>query len=189
MPYRLKVPNPVVVAALALSLSKALIAQTDARDDLPQRPDLFVIRDTSAEFLNNSILPDMQATLVPVLRFMFPAVHPELAERFATGIALKTRPDLPELRVRVLWLSNAQADSIFQEGGPDGRGWERFRARYPGAVGVTEVSPVVFSSDFDQAMVYLGTQSDYVDGGGYVFLFEQRDSVWRLIALQSIWVS
>jgi hypothetical protein len=156
----------------------------------PQRPELFVIRDTTAELLTRFGSQDVEVTRVPsLLRFMFPAARPDLAERFVRGITVRMHPELPELRVPVTFLSAAQADSLFQNVEPTLHGWDRFRARYPGAVGLTEVSPVVFDADATQALVYIGTQSDYFEGAGYVLLFERQDGTWRLLAHQQVWVS
>lgn len=161
----------------------------DMTDEPVKRPELLVIADTTGDVLNRIMLPNMRLKLVPMLQYMFPAARPDLIERFAAAIKLRERPDLPPLRVPVTFLTAAAGDSLFKDGGADSRAWRRFRARYPGAVGITEVSPVAIGADGGQALLYIGTQRDYVDGQGFVLFFERRDGAWRLIAHQSLWVS
>ncbi|MBN2387598.1 MAG: hypothetical protein JXB85_11310 [Anaerolineales bacterium] len=68
-------------------------------------------------------------------------------------------------------------------------GWEMFYARYPEAPGITALSRVGFNDALDQALVYVGTQSHWLDGAGYYVLLDWVNGAWLLVGQVLVWIS
>ena len=71
-------------------------------------------------------------------------------------------------------LTQAQRNEMFNQ---NTSGWETFYKNYPSAPGITEVSRVGFNKSFDQALVYVGTQSHYLAGAGYYVLLVKTNDL------------
>ena len=52
-------------------------------------------------------------------------------------------------------------------------GWQLFYEKYPDAPGITALSRVGFNQTLDQALVYVGTQSQWLAGAGYYLLLKR----------------
>jgi hypothetical protein len=83
-------------------------------------------------------------------------------------------------------LSQAQRNRIF---GQNQSGWDIFYNRYPQAPGITTLSRVGFNPTFDQALVYIGTQSNWLAGSGYYILLRKADGVWSIDQQVMAWIS
>lgn len=68
-------------------------------------------------------------------------------------------------------------------------GWEVFYARYPDAPGITSLSRVGFNNTLDQALVYVGTQSNWLVGAGYFLLLTKVNGVWAIDQQVMTWIS
>jgi hypothetical protein len=68
-------------------------------------------------------------------------------------------------------------------------GWEVFYARYPDAPGITSLSRVGFNNTLDQALVYVGTQSNWLVGAGYFLLLTKVNGVWTIDQQVMTWIS
>jgi hypothetical protein len=125
-------------------------------------------------------------TLDYVLQNMH-GVAPETAGSFRTrnDMAYPIRPDM-NLGSPYTLLSQAERNRIF---GQNQSGWEIFYNRYPQAPGITTLSRVGFNSTFDQALVYIGTQSNWLAGEGYYVLLKKTGGVWSINQQVMIWVS
>ena len=73
----------------------------------------------------------------------------------------------------------------------DGPGdyWEKFKKAYPGSLTVTRISPVAFSADGTQAMVYLGWQGGPLFGQGSTFILFFSEGAWRVAYEIRNWLS
>ncbi len=68
-------------------------------------------------------------------------------------------------------------------------GWDVFYADYPGAPGITTLSRVGFNDAMDQALVYVGTQSHWLAGAGYIVLLKKVDGAWVVDQQVMTWIS
>jgi hypothetical protein len=68
-------------------------------------------------------------------------------------------------------------------------GWDVFYADYPGAPGITTLSRVGFNDAMDQALVYVGTQSHWLAGAGYIVLLVKVEGVWVIDQQVMTWIS
>ena len=83
-------------------------------------------------------------------------------------------------------LSQAGRQKIF---GENQSGWEIFYERYPQAPGITTLSRVGFNNSLDQALVYIGTQSNWLAGSGYYILLKKLDGAWSIDQRVMTWIS
>jgi len=83
-------------------------------------------------------------------------------------------------------LSQAGRQKIF---GENQSGWEIFYERYPQAPGITTLSSVGFNNSLDQALVYIGTQSNWLAGSGYYILLKKLDGAWNIDQRVMTWIS
>lgn len=111
----------------------------------------------------------------------------------AVGESFKSRNDkaypvLPdmELGVEYVVLTQAQRNEMFNQ---NTSGWETFYKNYPSAPGITELSRAGFSKSFDQALVYVGTQSHYLAGAGYYVLLVKSNGAWTVSQKVMTWIS
>jgi hypothetical protein len=95
------------------------------------------------------------------------------------------RPDM-DLGSPYTLLSQAARNQIF---GQNQSGWEIFYNRYPQAPGITSLSRVGFNSSFNQALVYIGTQSNWLAGAGYYVLLKKTDGIWSIDQQVLAWIS
>ncbi len=101
--------------------------------------------------------------------------------------AKRSSASLPLPRpVRIL--TEATLRELFA-GGPR-RGWEEFARRYPGQRRYSAFSPVAFSSDGGEALVYYEYHCGGRCGAGIVvWLTRRRDGRWGVRKLVGLWVS
>ena len=83
-------------------------------------------------------------------------------------------------------LSQTARNRIFSQ---NQSGWDIFYSRYPQAPGLTTFSRVGFNATLDQALVYLGTQSNWLVGTGYYLLLKKVNGTWNIDQQVMIWVS
>ena len=83
-------------------------------------------------------------------------------------------------------LSQSARDRIF---GQNQSGWDIFYNHYPQAPGITTFSRVGFNAALDQALVYMGTQSNWLAGAGYYILLKKGYGTWSIDQQVMIWIS
>ena len=114
-----------------------------------------------------------------------PATTASFLARNATVHQL--RADM-SLGVPYVLISQAETNAIFWgDGGQDG--WQAFRALYPDAHGIQSLSRVGFNTDLTQALVYLGSQGDWLAGEGNYYLMKKVNGVWTIEQTVMIWIS
>jgi hypothetical protein len=95
------------------------------------------------------------------------------------------RPDM-QLGGPYTLLSQTARSQIFSQ---NQSGWDIFYNRYPQAPGITTFSRAGFNSSLDQALVYMGTQSNWLVGTGWYFLLKKVNGAWSMDQQVMIWVS
>jgi hypothetical protein len=125
-------------------------------------------------------------TLDYVLQNMH-AVLPETVDSFRArnDTSYPIRKDM-DLGSPYTLLSQAGRNRIF---GQNQSGWEIFYNRYPQAPGITTLSRVGFNAALDQALVYIGTQSNWLAGAGYYVLLKKGPGGWSIDQQVMTWVS
>ncbi len=125
-------------------------------------------------------------TLDYVLQNMH-AVAQETVDSFKArnDAAYPLRPDM-ELGGPYTLLTQAARSQIF---GQNQSGWDVFYNRYPQAPGITTLSRVGFNAAFDQALVYIGTQSNWLAGAGYYILLKKASGSWSIDQQVMTWIS
>ena len=144
----------------------------------------YVIMDTTATDLGG--VENTAQTLDNVLQNMH-EVAPGTVDSFRVrnDTAHPIRPDM-NLDGPYTLLSQAEKNQIF---GQNQSGWEIFYNRYPQAPGITTLSRVGFNAALDQALVYIGTQSNWLAGAGYYVLLKKVDGVWSIDQQVMTWIS
>lgn len=105
--------------------------------------------------------------------------------RVRNDAAHAVRPDM-ELGSAYVLLSQSEMSQIFSQ---NRDGWQLFYEQYPDAPGITTLSRVGFNSTLDQALVYVGTMSHYLAGGGYYVLLKKVNGVWMVDQQVTTWIS
>ncbi|MGD0613208.1 MAG: hypothetical protein ABSB41_17050 [Anaerolineales bacterium] len=90
------------------------------------------------------------------------------------------------LGVSYVLLRQSDLDQIFAQ---NQDGWQVFYERFPDAPGIFSLSRVGFNAHFDQALVYLGIQSQYLNGSGHYFLLEKVKGTWTIDQVVQTWIS
>jgi hypothetical protein len=144
----------------------------------------FVIMDTTAT--DPGGVENTAQTLDNVLQNMHD-VAPGTVDSFRTrnDAAHPIHPDMNLGRPYTL-LSQTEKNQIF---GQNQSGWEIFYNHYPQAPGITTLSRVGFNKALDQALVYIGTQSNWLAGAGYYILLNKVDGAWNIDQQVMTWIS
>jgi len=83
-------------------------------------------------------------------------------------------------------LGQSDLNQIFA---PNQDGWQVFYERFPNAPGIISFSRVGFNARFDQALVYLGIQSQWLNGSGHYFLLQKTKGSWSIDQVVQTWIS
>jgi hypothetical protein len=84
----------------------------------------------------------------------------------------------------IVLMSQGEFDSIFTDRGA----WDEFYERYPKSNGIMTFSGVGFNSQLDEALVYIGIQSNFKDGAGYYVFLEKLRYGWTVGETTMAWV-
>jgi hypothetical protein len=144
----------------------------------------FVIMDATAT--NPAGVENSAQTLDYVLQNLHD-VAPETVDSFRVrnNAVYSIRTDM-NLGGEYTLLSWAERNQIF---GQNQSGWQIFYNRYPNAPGITALSRVGFNTTFNQALVYFGTQSDWLAGAGYYILLNKLNGDWTIDQKVMTWIS
>ena len=144
----------------------------------------FVIMDTTAT--DPGGIENTSQTLASVLQNMHD-VALGTVDSFKTRneAAHPIRSDM-NLGSPYILLSQDERNQIFDQ---NQSGWEIFYGRYPDAPGITTLSRVGFNASLDQALVYLGTQSNWLAGAVYYILLKKVNGVWNIDQQVMTWIS
>lgn len=88
---------------------------------------------------------------------------------------------------KIVFINSEKIQELFSSVTSDG--WENFYKEYGKTQGVTTFSRIGYNKNKTQALVYHGTQSQWLIGAGYYDLFEFRRGRWFRISSYKAWVS
>ena len=144
----------------------------------------YVIMETTATGLLGT--QDMSSTLDHVLLNMH-NYSTETADSFRArnDAAYPLRPDM-EIGASYVLLTQNERTQFFNQ---NQDGWQLFYEKYPDAPGITALSRVGFNQALDQALVYAGTQSQWLAGAGYYLLLKKVNGVWIVDQQVMTWIS
>jgi len=144
----------------------------------------YVIMDTTVTGLMGT--QGMSSTLDHVLLNMHNYAM-ETADSFRTRneAAFPLRPDM-EIGAGYVLLTQNDKTRLFNQ---NQDGWQLFYEKYPDAAGITTLSRVGFNHALDQALVYAGTQSQWLTGAGYYLLLKKVNGGWIVDQQVMTWVS
>lgn len=144
----------------------------------------YVIMDTTEISLTG--MQDMNSTLNHVLLNMH-GVATETADSFRTrnDLGYPLHLDMA-IGAGYVLLSQKEKSQLFNQ---NQDGWQLFYEHYPDAPGITALSRVGFNQSLDQALVYVGTQSQWLAGSGYYILLKKVNGIWVVDQQVMTWVS
>ena len=144
----------------------------------------YVIMETTATGLLGT--QDMSSTLDHVLLNMH-NYSTETADSFRArnDAAYPLRPDM-EIGASYVLLTQNERTQFFNQ---NQDGWQLFYEKYPDAPGITALSRVGFNQALDQALVYAGTQSQWLAGAGYYLLLKRVNGAWIIDQQVMTWIS
>lgn len=90
------------------------------------------------------------------------------------------------LSVQYILFSQKDRQELFQI---NQSGWDVFYNRYPDAPGIITFSKAGFNKTMDQALVYLGIQSNWLAGAGNFYLMKKVDGKWMIDEQVMSWIS
>jgi hypothetical protein len=144
----------------------------------------YVIMDTTATGLLGT--QDMSSTLDHVLLNMHNfALETADSFRARNDTAYPLRSDMEIGAVYVLLTQNDKTQLFNQ----NQDGWQLFYEKYPDAPGITALSRVGFNHALDQALVYTGTQSQWLAGAGFYLLLKKVNGGWIIDQQVMTWIS
>jgi len=144
----------------------------------------FVIMDTTAtDVLGADNTPQVVDRILQIMYGVAPATADNFRAR--NDKAYPVGPDM-QIGVNYVLLSWPERNKIF---GQNTSGWEEFYNNYPQTPGITTFSRVGFNTTFDQALVYIGTQSNWLAGAGYYILLKKVNGVWSIDQKITAWAS
>jgi hypothetical protein len=145
----------------------------------PGSVELVVIQDqTSIEWVNDDALSYIEQELGGVTRDLLQDFTDKNQETRDLEAALN-------LSVDYVFISQAEQEALFSTD----TGWTEFYEKYPASQGLLSLSRVGFNPQRDQALVYVGNQSDWLLGVGFYFLLAQRDGAWKVVEEIFAWVT
>jgi hypothetical protein len=116
-----------------------------------------------------------------------PDIPRELIRDFARVATDRSRIEPFALgRSRLRLLSDSTLARFFGRLKP---GWEGFRRAFPQGGGIVSVSRVGLTHDGRWAMVYVGSQGDWLAGAGFVYVLHHDGGIWRIRHRQLLWIS
>ena len=144
----------------------------------------YVIMDTTATGLMGT--QDMSSTLDHVLLNMHNyALETADSFRARNDAAYPLRPDMV-IGAGYVLLSQNNKTQLFNQ---NQDGWQLFYEKYPDTPGITSLSRVGFNYTLDQALVYAGTQSQWLAGAGYYLLLKKVNGTWIVDQQVMTWIS
>lgn len=112
------------------------------------------------------------------------AIESETLNDFRTKNRQSQELDAGLFDTRYVLLSQAKFNEIFKQSGS----WSKFYITYANSQGVMTLSSVGFNTKMDQALLYVGNQSDYLAGRGH-YIFLTKKGEWTIQTMIVAWVS
>jgi len=129
---------------------------------------------------------NLDRTLQYVLQNMH-SVSPQTIDRFKAGnAAAQPLEATMQLGVPYVLLGHDDITALFNV---NQDGWQLFYERYPQARGILTFSRAGFDDALDQALVYVGVQSQALAGAGHYVLLKKVNGVWMVDQEVMVWIS
>ncbi len=162
--------------------SRVYLAVLEARRERPV-PDTLVLRDSSVTFR-------MPVGAILSWRQQFDSMPRELAIELDRVSGARVASEALSLPRPVQVLTRALRDSLFSPTDLN-VGWARFHERFPSQGQVLGFSPVVFSGDGNQAMVFAESRCGGRCGRGELIWLvrDQTNDEWRVRKAVLFWIS
>ncbi|MEO6393056.1 MAG: hypothetical protein ABIP75_14505 [Pyrinomonadaceae bacterium] len=87
---------------------------------------------------------------------------------------------------KIILINDSETNELFSD---RTEGWKLFYVRYPNSQGMTTLSRVGFDSNKTEAVVYFGTQSDWLAGAGYQVILRKTEGIWKIASRRMLWIS
>jgi hypothetical protein len=144
----------------------------------------YVIMNTSTTSLVG--IDNTSSTLDHVLLNMH-GVGAETIQSYRTrnDASYTLRPDL-QIGAGYVLLTQIEKTQLFNQ---NRDGWQLFYEKYPDAPGITTLSRVGFNNALDQALVYAGTQSQWLAGAGYYLFLSKVNGTWTVLQQVMSWIT
>lgn len=151
--------------------------------ELYAAPSYVLLNATATDLLGTENTNQTLEYVLPNLRDVDPGTVDNFGVRNETPHPV--RPDM-NLGADYVLLSRVEMSAIF---GENQNGWQVFYSLHPEAPGITTLSQVGFNAAFDQALVYVGTQSHWLAGAGYYVLLVKVEGTWVVDQQVMTWIS
>jgi hypothetical protein len=144
----------------------------------------YVIMDTSTTSLAG--IEDTSSTLDHVLLNMHD-VDADTIQSFRNrnDAAYTLSPDM-QIGAGYVLLTQVEKTGLFNQ---NRDGWQLFYEKYPDTPGITTLSRVGFNNALDQALLYAGTQSQWLAGAGYYLFLKKVNGTWTVLQQVMTWIS
>ncbi len=118
-----------------------------------------------------------------------PELDQPLIDDFARSNA-ESRPLESRLQISVpyAFLSQQEQKEIFN-GTAGSTGWSAFYQKFPNSQGLMSLSRVGFNARMNKALVYVGNQSYWLAGAGYLVLLSRDTGQWQVEQREMVWIS
>lgn len=166
-----------------VEIYRATLTHPSVRGDA-KKPGLVVVRDIAPEGLGFKTDPGSAAFFDRHLR----TPNPDLVVRFICVVGGEAR--VPEAlgRDRALHLvSDAELERTLE--GPGRDYWREFGRRFPDAAGVARVSPIAYSTDGTEAMVYVAFGGGVLNAHGDAVVLRLVAGRWYVVDHVQTWYS
>ncbi|MFZ1702356.1 MAG: hypothetical protein WBO10_06160 [Pyrinomonadaceae bacterium] len=87
---------------------------------------------------------------------------------------------------KIILINQSETGEIFSD---REKGWKFFYQKYPKSQGITTISRVGFNKERTKALVYMGTQSDWLAGAGYLIILQKDANEWKIVDKRMTWIS
>lgn len=117
----------------------------------------------------------------------FDVIPATLSGRLAELSAAPQLAEVALLGASARPITGATLDDVFHDGS---KGWMEFYRRFPGSRGYLALSPIAFSDDESQALIYFERHCGGLCGEGELaWLWRDRPGHWQVLRLLRFWVS
>jgi hypothetical protein len=145
---------------------------------------LIIIEDTTANPDSGLFVP---GDAVNTMKGQWPQLGKDILRDFEQK---NENPSLLQRRftlgAKYVLVSRREIESIFLN---NGDGWDDFYTKYPGSQGILTLSRVGFNEAKDTAVLYSGSQSNWLNGHGSMVLMKKVAGRWTVLDGATMWVS
>jgi hypothetical protein len=150
-------------------------------------PNYVILADAYAPIVDRVLSFDESMTDLECLRAVLPKVPPQLLQLMTDTKIPSSQFQALSNNPRVRKLPPNGWASINDKNG--GSFWENMEKILPNCLGIVTTSPVVFSAELSQAVIYITFSCGELCGEGAFLWLQYEQGQWRLLEEISLWVS